>query len=234
MKKAAYITCFFLIVMKTCFAYNYQYCDSHFHLTNYVQEGYSIKKLIPMMDKLSIERMAIFGIPLAQKWNMYEYTMKLRPNYYLNTEEELYYFSAVDSKIAREFLTLPHQMQKRFDPMITGFNPTDGYAVSHIKNMLTLYPGVFSGIGEFTIYKEVVSSKVLGDHPTLGNPALENILNFAGKVGMVAIMHSDIDSMQSVSSNTLYEPMYLQRMKQLFARHPNTIIIWAHTGLGRY
>ena len=47
--------------------------------------------------------------------------------------------------------------------MITGFNPADMYAVDHIRRVLALFPGVFSGIGEFTIYKEFVSSKVAGE-----------------------------------------------------------------------
>jgi len=50
--------------------------------------------------------------------------------------------------------------------MITGFNPTDMYAADHIKRVLTTFPGVFSGIGEFTIHKEFVSSKVAGGTAT--------------------------------------------------------------------
>ena len=40
--------------------------------------------------------------------------------------------------------------------MITGFNPTDMYAADHIRRVLQTFPGVFSGIGEFTIHKEFV------------------------------------------------------------------------------
>ncbi len=46
--------------------------------------------------------------------------------------------------------------------MITGFNPADMYAVDHIRRVLALFPGSISGIGEFTIHKEFVSSKVAG------------------------------------------------------------------------
>ena len=46
--------------------------------------------------------------------------------------------------------------------MITGFNPTDMYAADHIRRVLKIFPGVFSGIGEFTIHKEFVSSKIVG------------------------------------------------------------------------
>ena len=65
--------------------------------------------------------------------------------------------------IAHEYLSLPPKDRARLDPMITGFNPTDMYAVDHIRRVLEMYPGVFSGIGEFSIHKEFVSGKVAGD-----------------------------------------------------------------------
>jgi hypothetical protein len=34
--------------------------------------------------------------------------------------------------------------------MITGFNPADMHALDHIERGLPIYPGVFTGIGEFT------------------------------------------------------------------------------------
>ena len=67
--------------------------------------------------------------------------------------------------------------------MITGFNPADMYAVDHIRRVLTTFPGVFEGIGEFTIHKEFVSSKVAGDTASLTDPALDRILDFAAEVG---------------------------------------------------
>ena len=44
--------------------------------------------------------------------------------------------------------------------MITGFNPADMYAADHIRRVLTTFPGVFTGIGEFRIHKEFVSAKI--------------------------------------------------------------------------
>ncbi len=114
--------------------------------------------------------------------------------------------------------------------MITGFNPADMYAVEHIRRVLELFPGVFTGIGEFTIHKEFVSPKVVGETASLTNPALDRILDFAGEVGLVVILHSDID-IPFAKQNT--EPVYLTQMKDLLRRHPKTTIIWAHTGLGR-
>ena len=120
--------------------------------------------------------------------------------------------------------------QARFDPMITGFNPADMYAVDHIRRVLQTFPGVFSGIGEFTIHKEFVSSKVAGEAASLTNPALDRILDFAGEVGLVVILHNDIDM---PFAKTGAEPVYLTQMKALLERHPKTTIIWAHMGLGR-
>jgi predicted TIM-barrel fold metal-dependent hydrolase len=114
--------------------------------------------------------------------------------------------------------------------MIIGFNPADMYAADHIKRVLRTFPGVFSGIGEFSIHKEFVSSKVAGETASLINPALDRILDFAGEAGLVVILHNDID-MPFAKADT--EPVYLRQTKDLLKRHPKTTIIWAHTGLGR-
>jgi predicted TIM-barrel fold metal-dependent hydrolase len=89
---------------------------------------------------------------------------------------------------------------------------------------------VFSGIGEFTIHKEFVSSKVAGDVASLTDPALDRLLDFAGEVGLVVILHNDID-MPFAKAGA--EPVFLTQMRDLLRRHPQTTIIWAHTGLGR-
>ena len=118
----------------------------------------------------------------------------------------------------------------RFDPMITGFNPTDMYAADHIRRVLLTFPGVFSGIGEFSIHKEFVSSKVAGEVATVENKALERILDFAGKVGLPVVFHCDVDMPFPRAGQ---DPYLVVKLKQLFRRHPNTVIIWAHVGLGR-
>jgi predicted TIM-barrel fold metal-dependent hydrolase len=114
--------------------------------------------------------------------------------------------------------------------MITGFNPADMYAADHIRRVLLTFPGVFSGIGEFTIHKEFVSSKVAGDVASLQDPALDRILNFAGEVGLAVVLHSDIDVPFPRKGAA---PMYLAQMKAVLRKHPKTTIIWAHTGVGR-
>lgn len=152
------------------------------------------------------------------------------PTYYLQTDAPLYYYSFTDAYIAMIYKSLSKEDQARFDPMITGFNPTDMYAADHIRRVLHLFPGVFSGIGEFTIHKEFVSAKVAGETASLSNPALDKLLDFSGEVGLLVIIHSDMDVPFAKPDSP---PAYLTQMKALLARHPHTTIIWAHTGLGR-
>ncbi len=207
---------------------NPDFHDSHFHLTNYIQEGITVEDYLAIMGD-RVGRSTLFGIPLQQTWS-HGNSGDFAPTYYLHSDAPLYYYSFTDAYIAKAYQQLDAQQQQRFDPMITGFNPADMYAADHIRRVLTLFPGVFSGIGEFSIHKEFVSAKVAGEAASLSNPALDRILEFAGKVGLLVILHNDIDIPFAKKGS---EPIYLKRMKQLLRRHLNTKIIWAHIGLGR-
>jgi hypothetical protein len=206
----------------------YDVNDSHFHLTNYIQEGTDIRTFLDIMGK-RVGRSTLFGIPLQQSWS-YRVSADLAPTYYLDSDADLYYYSFTDAFIAMAYKSLSKKQQARFDPMITGFNPTDMYAADHIRRVLQTFPGVFSGIGEFTIHKEFVSSKIAGDVASLTDPALDRILDFAGEVGLVVLIHND---MHVPFAKPEKARVYFEEMKALLARHPRTTIIWAHTGLGR-
>jgi Amidohydrolase len=215
----------------------YELDDAHFHLTNYIQEGTDIHDFLKIMGT-KVGRVALFGIPLQQQWS-FRVDGNRAPTYYLNSDAPLYYYSFTDAWIAMAFKSLSRDEQAHFDPMITGFNPTDMYAVDHIRRVLQTFPGVFSGIGEFTIHKEFVSSKISGEVASLEDHALDRILDFAGDVGLVVIIHNDIDTPFSPnqsdtgSDQPIPQPAYLSQMQALIKRHPKTTIIWAHTGVGR-
>ncbi len=208
---------------------DYPFNDSHFHLTNYVQQGTDSHKYVEQIMGDKVGRSTLFGIPLQQQWS-YGNSGEFAPTYYLQSDAPLYCYSFTDAYIASVYQALPKARQARLDPMITGFNPTDMYVVDHIRRVLELFPGVFSGIGEFSIHKEFVSSKIAGETASLTNPALDRILEFGGEVGLAVIIHNDID-MPFAKAGT--EPVYLKQMKDVLRRHPNTTIIWAHLGLGR-
>ena len=134
----------------------YLFNDSHFHLTNYIQKGTDIRDFLEMMGN-KVGRVAPFGIPLQQQ-RSYAHTGDFCPTYYLQSDAPLYYYSFTDAYIAMTYLSLSPEEQTHFDPMITGFNPADMYAVDHIKRVLLTFPGVFAGVGEFSIHKEFVSA----------------------------------------------------------------------------
>jgi hypothetical protein len=205
-----------------------KYSDSHFHLTNYVQEGTRLQDYLNMMGTV-VCRSTVFGIPLQQMWQ-YGNTGDFAPTYYLQTDAPLYYYSFTDAATAMAYKALTPAQQARLDPMIIGFNPADMYAADHIKRVLTIFPGVFSGIGEFSIHKEFVSPKVAGGNATLTDQALHRILDFAGEVGLVVILHNDADVPFPKPGQ---EPYQLKQLGELFRQHPKTKIIWAHAGLGR-
>jgi hypothetical protein len=205
-----------------------EFSNSHFHLTNYVQEGISAREALKLMAG-RVCRSTLFGIPLQQEWS-HSISGDIAPSYYLESDAPLYYYSFTDAVIAKEYEALSPAEKSRFDPMITGFNPADMYAVDHVRRVLTLYPGVFSGIGEFSIHKEFVSAKTAGGPASLIDPALARLLDFAGEAGLVAILHNDI--VMPFTKDAKARPYY-QQLKDLFGRHPKTTIIWAHMGLGR-
>jgi hypothetical protein len=202
--------------------------DSHFHLTNYIQRGIDVRQFLQIMGT-RVGRSTLFGIPLQQHWS-YANSGDFAPTYYLHSDAPLYYYSFTDAYIASVYRRLPPQDQARLDPMITGFNPADMYGVDHIRRVLQTFPGVFTGIGEFSVHKEFVSAKIPGETASLTNPALDRVLDFAAEVGLVVILHNDVDM---PFAKTDAEPVYLTQMKALLKRHPKTTIIWAHVGLGR-
>jgi hypothetical protein len=205
-----------------------EFSDSHFHLTNYIQEGPSASDILKLTAG-RVCRSTLFGIPLQQEWAYHE-TGDFAPTYYLEADAPLYYYSFTDAAIAMAYKALPPKDQAHFDPMITGFNPADMYAADHVRRVLTLFPGVFTGIGEFSIHKEFVSPKIAGGAASLTDPALDRLLDFAGQVGLVVILHNDM--VRPFTKEAKVRP-YFDQLTALYARHPGTTIIWAHIGTGR-
>lgn len=234
------------------------YADAHFHISNYALQGVSLKKVIDSYMSGRVARSVVMPIPLHQKSDGFEQfaNNQIHPNYYLGSRSELYYYSFVDALVAKEVEKLSKQDQVRLDPMITGFNPMDRYAAQQIKRVLLTFPGVFSGIGEFTVHKEIVSRKIAGDaikmitragvppdvsengKVTLYSPALTDIFNVAAETGLVAMIHSDIHEVDVTFDGkvlkTSVEPYYVSGMKHLCRASPDAKVIWAHTGLGRF
>ena len=250
------------IVLITCFSVHAadQHNDSHFHIANYAMQGIPLKALIDNYMGDKIARSVVFGLPLQQKWDRYERYAgdKIPPNYYMGPKAGMYYYSFIDAMVAMDYLKLSDADKARLDPMIVGFNPMDQYGVNHIKRLLILFPGVFTGIGEFSVHKELVGDKINDDlttaniaigvalppdatelsRNTLYNPSIKTIFNFAAEAGLIVSLHSDVypakvrydGKVLSISP----EAPYTAGMKHLCKESPETTVYWAHTGLGRF
>ena len=93
-----------------------EFYDSHFHLTNYVQQGITPRQFLKIMGA-RVGRSTLFGIPLQQQWS-YGNSGDFAPTYYLHSDAPLYYYSFTDAWIATQYLALPKEQQARLDPMI--------------------------------------------------------------------------------------------------------------------
>jgi len=91
---------------------NYQFNDSHFHLTNNIQEGVGIREFLDMMGNKA-GRVALFGVPLQQEWS-YRVDGDRAPSYYLHSDAPLYYYSFTDAAIAMAYNSLPKETAGAF------------------------------------------------------------------------------------------------------------------------
>jgi hypothetical protein len=82
----------------------YELNDSHFHLTNYIQEGTDLHDFLKIMGT-KVGRVALFGIPLQQEWS-YLNSGTFAPTYYLQTDAPLYYYSFTHAYIAMAYRSL--------------------------------------------------------------------------------------------------------------------------------
>jgi hypothetical protein len=237
-----------------------EYIDSHFHIANYAMQGVSLKTFIDKYMGDNVVRSVVFPLPLQQKWDRFEHYArdKMPPNYYMGPKAGMYYYSFIDTMVAMDYLKLSAADRARLDPMIVGFNPMDQYGVDHIKRLLILFPGVFSGIGEFSVHKELVGDKIDDDltkanmsldellppdatdssRNTLYNPSLKTIFDFAAEAGLIVNLHSDIYPARVTYDGRVLgmapESPYTAGMKKLCKESPKTTVCWAHTGLGRF
>jgi hypothetical protein len=93
---------------------NYEFNDSHFHLTDNIQEGPTIHDFLNMMGNKA-GRVALFGVPLQQQWS-YRVDGDRAPTYYLHSDAPLYYYSFTDAWIAMAYKSLPKELQARLIP----------------------------------------------------------------------------------------------------------------------
>jgi hypothetical protein len=162
----------------------------------------------------------------------------------------LYYDTNVDSHTAAVYNRLSQAEKDKFDPMITGLALGDIRSGEKLIMKLHDNPGVFTGVGEITVFKEWVQHKVqkeLQADLTNQQLGLIKLMKTCGTIGMPVVLHCDVNDYKPDSTGVNTVPtqtadgsaaqVHFANVKN-FLKHPdcrNTTIIWAHAGgLGKY
>jgi hypothetical protein len=243
-------------------AVDWLYSDCHFHPTGYIQEGRTAAELIADMDHLRIRYATMMPIPtnvLSSQpdpaWKPLSGAHHCGPGYYLPSRllasrtlsqqdiaeacqaSELYMNTGVDATTALRYRQLPADARGRLDPMVTGLHIGDMHSSAYLLQKLHDYPGVFTGVGEITVHKEVVEQLFAGRRQAnLGDNVapLRKLLETCGGIGMPVVLHCDITSPLARPGDA---PAYLEGIQRLFTDPAvcATTIVWAHAGgLGRF
>ncbi|OLS63351.1 amidohydrolase family protein [Pseudomonas putida] len=202
-------------------ARDYRYSDAHLHYVDFFQETEGMPALLEAMDKAGIDQAMISGIPVAKKWHEDE---PKRPRYYAGDDADAYWYSATDSYVAAAVEKLAPEQRKRFHPFLTGINPVDKNAVTHIERMLELHPGLWQGIGEVFTRHDDLTALTSGDTPRANNEAMTRIYHLAAERDLPVLLHSNITSKRERN------PLYLAEIEEPLRNHPHTRFIWAHAG----
>ena len=202
-------------------ARDYRYSDAHLHFVDFFQESDGIEKLIEAMDAGGIDHVMVSGIPVAKKWHENE---PKRPRYYAGDDAPVYWYSATDVIVAAAMEELDEQQRLRFHPFLSGFNPDDKNAATHIRRMLELNPGLWQGIGEVFTRHDDITALTEGDTPRANNEALAKVYHLAAEFDLPVMLHSNLTSKRERN------PLYLAELEEPLRNHPHTRFIWAHAG----
>lgn len=204
---------------------SYPMIDAHVHAVDFTQKTPGFKDLLYYMDRANIQKSVVFGLPVMKRWSE---TEREAPEYYLDDDTGCYYYSFTDGIVAEEYKKLTMKEQERIYPLICGFNPTDRYAVEHIKRMYEFYPGVFRGIGEILLRHDDLTLLTEGDTPRMNNQALYPILEFAEDYDLPVLIHSNISTTWIADY-----PKYLPELETMLSEFPRAKIVFCHCGISR-
>jgi hypothetical protein len=238
--------------------------DSHFHPTNYTQQGMVPRQMLEMMDQVGIHRSVMSPIPTdvmpcgdhgdhnhipAESYYVPAQFANIKPQELTAEVEQTIKGSAhlmlnqqvdADTALFMNISRLSHAERDRLDPMVTGLHLGSPLSPQALLFKLATHPGMFTGVGEVTIHKELVQSQYEGARQanlTDNVQSFKNLVATAGVVGMPVVLHCDVDSTANQRANGVGQPEHLDNLKQLFASPEtrDTTIIWAHCGgVGRF
>ncbi|WCM24405.1 hypothetical protein NDK50_26700 [Paraburkholderia bryophila] len=247
---------------------NPSWSDSHFHPTNYVQQGMTPDQMLEMMDDAGVNRSVLMPIPTdAAPCGNPDHNHIPQESYYVPTNDKditreqmldgglerlakkghLILNQQVDADTAMfmNMAKLTDAQRDRLDPMITGLHLGSPLSAQALLYKLATHKGMFTGVGEVTIHKELVEKQYEGARQanlTDNVQSFKNILATAGVAGLPVVLHCDIDSLENQRTlaqqgKPLNAPEHLEGLRNLFTspEAKDTTLIWAHFGgIGRF
>ena len=203
----------------------YKMIDAHLHVVNFIQESPGSEALLRAMNKSNVEKAVIFGLPVVKIWECID---REPPDYYLANDSHCYYYGLTDILVYDFVNALPFEDQKRFYPLMCGFNPTDKNAIKHVEWLYNRYPGFWHGIGELLLRHDDLTAFTYGESPRANHRALWPVYEFAADKNLPVLLH------QNVSSITKKDhPIYLYELEEALLDFPKTQFILAHCGISR-
>jgi hypothetical protein len=218
------------------------YNDEHFHIQDFKAEGPQVSEILKMMNG-HVCRSTLMGLAVTVAHDPL-IDRDFAPGYYTQTDGQVLYYNAIqDVLVAHKYLALPETDRARMDPLMSAFNLKDARAGSYIKQMVHLYPDVWSGFGEIHFKKQEFSEKIAGGPPSLYSPSIDAIFDVIGEMGAAAVVHCDHDTPGNLAlmsepsamfKDAVAKPQYMEGFKAFLKRHSNVPMIWAHfMGNGR-
>ncbi|MBW7955073.1 amidohydrolase family protein [Candidatus Gracilibacteria bacterium] len=203
----------------------YEMIDTHIHLVDFNQKTTGLKNLLVQMDKANIKAGVIFGLSVVKIWEEFE---SRRPEYYLDDDNACYYYGNTDAIVAREYLSLSKKDQKRFFPLMCGFNPMDLNSVEHIIQTYKTFPGVFYGIGEVFYRHDDLTHMTYGEPPRMNTLATKKLFEFISEYDLPLCIHNNITA-PGVSDY----PKFLHELETVIREYPKARLVLCHCGASR-
>lgn len=203
----------------------YPMIDAHIHAVDFTQRTQWLKYLLIQMDKSNVVWSVIFGLPVIKTWSQNEPS---RPEYYLDDDNECYYYSNTDNILAREYLSLSKQEQKKFFPLICWFNPMDINCVEHIINTYKTFPWVFCWVWEVFYRHDDLTHLTPWEVPTMNTKAWYKLLEFVSEYDLPLLIHNNITSPWINDY-----PKFLHELEVMLREFPKAKVVLAHAWASR-
>ena len=206
-----------------------QFHDSHFHLTNYIQEGITVRDFLRSWGPASAGRRC--SASRCSSSGRTRNSGDFAPTYYLHSDAPLYYYSFTDAYIAAAYRALPQDAAGalRSDDHRASTRPT---CTASITSSACCRPSPACSPASASSASTRSSSRRRSRARPPASPIPRSIASSTSPASRAwsVILHNDIDM---PFAKVDAEPVYLTQTKALLKRHPKATIIWAHTGLGR-